>query len=373
MKLQTKVIILFALLFLLSGILIVLFSKRIIHDVLINEVGKRGLLKTEDLPKSTATAFLSGDELALVPTLRKGMDQAAAVYAIALDPNGFVLAHVSQYNDQNLFGVAVVQQLPVSRVSEYRQIVINNKQFIDVSLPVISTLKSNVTEEDFLLMGKNDKSKEYLLGTLHMGLPLETILDTEKVILNKVIWIFNFTGGASLILSLLTTRRMIKRIRRMVKVTERIGKGEYGLTISDRSRDELGDLAKSFNKMSGRLARRDELILNSAGEGILGLDLEGKVTFVNPAALRMLSYDNEEELVGRPMHELIHHTREDGTPYPTEECPINTTIAERNIQSVVDDLFWKKEGDSFPVEYMSSPIVEQNKTEGAVVVFRDIS
>ncbi|PYV11623.1 MAG: hybrid sensor histidine kinase/response regulator [Acidobacteria bacterium] len=121
-----------------------------------------------------------------------------------------------------------------------------------------------------------------------------------------------------------------------------------------------------------KLSRQNALILNSAGEGIYGLDIEGKATFVNATAALMLGW-TVEELVGQPMHAFLHHTRPDGTPYPLEECPIYAAFKDGAVHHVVDEKFWRKDGTSFPVEYISNPIRENEKVAGAVVTFKDVT
>jgi len=119
-----------------------------------------------------------------------------------------------------------------------------------------------------------------------------------------------------------------------------------------------------------RLSRQNELILNAAGEGIFGLDLQGKTTFVNPAAARMVGW-SVAELIGQPMHPILHHTKPDGTPYPEEECPIYASFNDSVVHRVADEVFWRRDGTSFPVEYVSTPIRERGEVVGAVVVFID--
>jgi two-component system cell cycle sensor histidine kinase/response regulator CckA len=121
-----------------------------------------------------------------------------------------------------------------------------------------------------------------------------------------------------------------------------------------------------------QLRSQNELILNAAGEGIFGLDLQGKHTFVNPAAAKILEYEIEE-LIGQPSHQIWHHTKPDGSLYPEEECPIYAAYQDRIIHRGDDEFFWRKDGTSFPVEYVSTPILETGKIVGAVVVFRDIT
>jgi len=117
----------------------------------------------------------------------------------------------------------------------------------------------------------------------------------------------------------------------------------------------------------------NELILTAAGEGILGLDLEGRHTFVNPAAAQMLGFEIEE-LLGQPSHPLWHHTKTNGEHYPDKECPIYGAYKDGRVHQGDSEIFWRKDGTSFPAEYSSTPIVDaDDKLVGAVVTFRDIS
>jgi polar amino acid transport system substrate-binding protein len=117
---------------------------------------------------------------------------------------------------------------------------------------------------------------------------------------------------------------------------------------------------------------RSGLILDSAGEGIFGVDLEGKVGFINPAANRMLGY-GPDELIGQAVHEKIHHSHENGRSYPKEECPMYRTYVDGVNHHVSDEVLWRKDGKPFPVEYTSMPIKKDGRIVGAVVTFMDIA
>ncbi len=117
---------------------------------------------------------------------------------------------------------------------------------------------------------------------------------------------------------------------------------------------------------------KNRLILESVADGIFGLDREGRTTFVNAAAEKMLGFSGDD-LIGFPQHDLIHYNRPDGTPYPKEECNIYMALSEGTTQLVSDEFFWRKDGEGFPVEYISTPILDQGNIEGAVVTFRDIT
>lgn len=120
------------------------------------------------------------------------------------------------------------------------------------------------------------------------------------------------------------------------------------------------------------LSQRNELILNSAGEGIYGTDVEGNITFINPAALQMLGF-SIEELIGKNSHQVFHHTKVDGQPYPANECPLYRSLKEGGIHRGDDEVFWTKNGEKFYVEHINTPLLEEGEIVGAVVVFRDIT
>ncbi len=130
---------------------------------------------------------------------------------------------------------------------------------------------------------------------------------------------------------------------------------------------------KQAKVLLGELRRHNELILNSAGEGIFGLDLQGRHTFVNPAAANLLGY-KVEELLGKPSHQTWHHTKPNGSPYPPQECPIYKVYKDGMVHQGDDELFWRKGGSGFPVQYTSTPIRdEKGNLVGAVVTFQDLT
>lgn len=110
------------------------------------------------------------------------------------------------------------------------------------------------------------------------------------------------------------------------------------------------------------LSRQSNSVLESVGDGIFALDLEGRITLVNPAAAQMLGY-RQDEILGRHMHELIHHTRVDGAPYPKDESPIQASLTHLSTVRVANEVFWRKDGSSFPVEYVARPQIETAQGE----------
>ncbi len=116
---------------------------------------------------------------------------------------------------------------------------------------------------------------------------------------------------------------------------------------------------------------RFRLLLESAGEGIYGLDTQGRCIFVNEAALAMLGY-GRDELLGRDTHSLLHHTHADGSPYPADACSLYDAFRKGRPSHGLVELLWRKDGNSFPAEYSAHPMREGGRITGAVFVFRDV-
>ncbi|MFK5892004.1 MAG: transporter substrate-binding domain-containing protein, partial [Pseudomonadota bacterium] len=114
------------------------------------------------------------------------------------------------------------------------------------------------------------------------------------------------------------------------------------------------------------------LLLTSVGEGIFGVGQDGLVNFINPAALEMLQYE-EDEILGQKIHPIIHHTHTDGRTYPIEECPMYHAFSEGKISHIDNEVLWRKDGTNFPVDYKARPVISNNEISGSVVTFSDIT
>jgi len=162
-------------------------------------------------------------------------------------------------------------------------------------------------------------------------------------------------------------------LRQIAGVTEDI-------TDFKRNEEALLDahlqLEERVTERTAELAEHSELIkllVEATPGAIYGIDAEGNCTFCNPACLRLLGYSNAAELLGRKSHDAIHHSRPDGTPYPQTECPVFASFHDGKDAHVSDEVFWRKDGSSIPVEYGSRQIRRHGKVFGAVVTFADIT
>jgi len=192
------------------------------------------------------------------------------------------------------------------------------------------------------------------------------------------------------VVSLYLSKNITRPIIRLTGVAKNISDGQYAVLADDSLKDETGILARAFNKMTANLIKTQKSLenkikelseseeqirnlLNSTAEGIFGLDQNGNCTFSNPSGIRMLGYKNEEDLLGKNIHQLIHHTQPDGSQYPQEECKIIKILQNRTPVHVDDEVLWRADGTSFWAEYRAYPVIRGDEIMGAVVTFIDIS
>jgi two-component system sensor histidine kinase/response regulator len=136
----------------------------------------------------------------------------------------------------------------------------------------------------------------------------------------------------------------------------------------------LGTLITERDNSERRLSEEEErirLLLESTGEAIYGADLSFSCTFCNPAFLRLMGYESREEVLGKNVHDLLHHTRPDGRPYPAAECPLGQALVNGRKWHGPEELFWRADGSSLAVEVLSHPIVHEGQLRGCVVTFVD--
>lgn len=120
------------------------------------------------------------------------------------------------------------------------------------------------------------------------------------------------------------------------------------------------------------LMRQRESILDSVGDGIYGIDMNGRIVFVNQVGANLLGY-TPDEMQGQLIHPLIHHSHGDGTPYASEDCPILSTLHRRAPIRMRDEMFWRRDGSPIPVEYVACPLLDEGRVTGAVVAYQDVT
>ncbi len=132
------------------------------------------------------------------------------------------------------------------------------------------------------------------------------------------------------------------------------------------------EMTTSANLATPHFLPENTLLLNAITEGVYGFDLNGNAVFINPAAEQMTGWESAE-LIGRNIHDCHHHSHADGSPYPQHDCPIYRTLHDGVARQVSEDVFWRKDGTSFPVYYSSTPVYDNGVLIGVIAIFRDVS
>jgi PAS domain S-box-containing protein len=245
------------------------------------------------------------------------------------------------------------------------------RQLVEGSLGMVCT-----HDLDGNLLSINSHGAETIGHTVEemVGRPLDDFIPQEyKHSFPAYLDLITETGEAQGLLHLAHVDGDVRVVAYRNKLIELPGRDSYvlgfGVDISEQVRAE-GRLRT--------LTRQSDSILESVGDGIFGIDLEGNITVINPAAAQMLGY-KPYEMLGRNMHELIHHTRTDGQPYLPEDSPIRNSLLHRDTVRISNEVFWRKDGTSFPVEYVARPQIDSNSNDpnsdgkpvGVVVAFTD--
>ncbi|HNX50806.1 MAG TPA: PAS domain S-box protein [Thermoanaerobaculaceae bacterium] len=140
-------------------------------------------------------------------------------------------------------------------------------------------------------------------------------------------------------------------------------------TILTTARD-ISDRKQAERELA-RMAREHRLILESAGDGLCGVDTQGRITFINPAGAAMIGWD-PTHVIGKSLHQVCHHSHPDGRPYPEDECPILCGLTSGSPHHRGSEVYIRRDGSTFPVEYLTTPIMDQGRLTGGVVVFQDV-
>jgi two-component system sensor histidine kinase TtrS len=149
--------------------------------------------------------------------------------------------------------------------------------------------------------------------------------------------------------------------------------GALALLVMALLTGRVNQLNRRLSRAKSQLELRQALILDSVAEGIYGVDLDGRTTFVNRALERMTGW-TAEDLLGEHQHEVLHHTHADGEPHPRDQCPICAPFEDDTPRLMEDEVFWRRDGTCFPVEYSATPLRDDHgRVIGTVVVFRDIT
>jgi PAS domain S-box-containing protein len=205
-----------------------------------------------------------------------------------------------------------------------------------------------------------------VLGVLEFA-SFRVVNSRENCLLNELLPMVGMTLGV--------LQRNLRTQALLTQTQEQARQLEEQTEELTQSQEELLAQKQELLTQRARIQESEErtrLILDSSAEGIYGTDTDGQITFVNPAACRMLGF-TAEEMLGQPSHALIHHHRPDGSVYPREECPMFAAYKSGKVSRVDDEFLWHKDGTGVPVEYGATPILKDGTIVGTVVSFTDIT
>ncbi|RII77397.1 sigma 54-interacting transcriptional regulator [Pseudomonas monteilii] len=184
----------------------------------------------------------------------------------------------------------------------------------------------------------------------------------------------NCKTGERMKLEVTATTLHIKGQQQIILVLREQRRQRFHQDQADTERTMRGGLIEWRNILNlfKETERDNQLLLSAVGDGIYSIDSEGLATFVNPAGARMLGWE-PADMIGKNIHLIHHHSHADGTHYPVEDCPIYRAVHDGVVHEGRQEVFWRRDGSYFPVEFTSTPIISNSRLVGAVVVFRDIT
>jgi two-component system sensor histidine kinase/response regulator len=343
------------------------------------------------LARSVEPALVSRDLTSVQSVLDTTLSIPDVAWAYVTAPDGRVLAHtfVPKFPD------TLKQQLQSLQDRSLITLPEDNQPIAVFEKPVLTGIVGTV------YIGFN---RTRLVSSTHT-MELVILLSIAAVMLVVTI-AFSFLIG-----------RIVAPVRALTEAADNLRQGGYGefRDLPVVSADEIGTLTRAFNSMAGDVRGQHEmleahvsertleltsantrladevaerkhteealrqsgelvmLLLDATPESIYGIDAQGNCTFCNPSFLRLMGYQDSKELLGRNVHALIHHTRPDGSPYPVQDCHIYEAFRSGQGTHVDDEVFWRKDGTSFPAEYWSRPVHRGGKPVGTVVTFVDVT
>jgi PAS domain S-box-containing protein len=304
MRLQSKFLALILSAGLLASAAVLALIQRSVHSIIIGGIEQSSVVLALASMHDLAAGIASGREADLLPQLQKLQREEGALYAAALDPGGRILAHTTvtekgRIEDDRFIRTGMMADEPRLRKAEVR-----GEPVLLITIPVWPP----APEEEFLLSGTQLAGRSSRLGTIKLAVPLSTAVGTETRLLRDISMIVVLIGAIVCALVVMLVRGMLAPIHGLTAGTARIGRGQLDAKVPVMSRDELGQLAESFNLMSGELARTTvskeyvEGILENMDDLLMVTDPEGRVQTVNRAAAEAFG---DGETVGRPLASLI--------------------------------------------------------------------
>lgn len=245
--------------------------------------------------------------------------------------------------------------------------------------PSVSIFEPKEVGRGKLLFGRDVPSDQVALNPRHttslllagriFSLHWVLRLDEADLLLTGPIW----AGAACVFVTLLATALVVSLVDTTARANRLVERRTSEIKqMNERLQVQYAELSRAQSDLV-RLRKVHEFVLESVGDGIYAIDLDGRFIMQNDQSAKLLGWSSAE-LVGQLAHALVHHHRSNHDPYPLCECPIHATITDGKLRRVADDVFWRRDGTSFPVEYTAAPLVdEKGAIMGTTVTFKDVT
>jgi PAS domain S-box-containing protein len=360
MRLRIKLILGLLGLVAVLGLSLVVFTETVLHHKLQVTLEKRGLSIARNIARDSVNPVLTERFLELSLMLREEKNGEADIeYIYVRNARGEVVAHT--------FESGFPADLQKGDPGEAR----SNGQY---SIRYLSTERGVIHEFKVPLLKGG-------AGSVHLGMSHASVDSDIKEIVAMIIdgiVVLLLTGG---VVAILFGASVTKPLHLLAVAAEALERGDMLARVPVRSNDEIGQLARTFNRMAEtRMQFEDALLAGERklrnitahlAEGIYVVDQQG-ITFMNPEAERLLGW-TREELNEKGAHDLVHYRKADGTLLPLEACELHNVITSGKNYTSNDEVFMRKDGAMLPVAVVTSPIWEEGKVVSAVTAFRDIS
>jgi len=350
---------------------IVVYSNRATNGALMEAVRKNALDRVAARAPSLAPGLAARDEQSLLPLLQACQRETAASYAAAVDAKGKIVAHTNVVETGKTLSDPLTARALASSEPAAEEGRADERRTLELAVPVYEPARKE-SDEDFLLGVKVESKTAKRLGVVRLAVPLDDVLATGRRIRTHILWIVVGAVGSLLGALLLILRGALAPIGPLAEATRRIARGEYGAQATATTRDEIGELARSFNEMSVALAKttvsKDFFndILEHMQDALFAAGSDGAVTLVNAAAARLVGR-SREEIVGRPAAELF-----DPETGPFAAGALDA-LAPEEIHNLSTHLL-AKDGTKVPVLFSSSTLKDKDgRVTGFIGAAKDVS
>ncbi|MBI4665981.1 MAG: PAS domain S-box protein [Nitrospinae bacterium] len=310
----------------------------------------------ETLAANSVSWVLASDVVGMEEVIQSVRSYPDLKFAMLFSTDGQTLAHT----ERKFVGLYVSdpKSLSLLKSSPATTVLTDSHALVDVAVPIVARdLKRHI-------------------GWARVGLGQEGIAAGLRIVTLHGLTYTAMAIGAGMVFAFFMALGLTIGLRRLVDVTGAIMGGRRDARVSMERTDELGQLGHGLNQMLDFITEGEEKVqnlLDSTAEGIFGLDENGDISFINPSAMRLLSYPSREDILGKNVHDTVHYAHADRTPIPIEDCRTLQAIRSGEGIHVDDAVFWRMDDTCFDVEYWARPVQHEGRVTGAVVTFMDIT